>query len=377
MQPNYYALVYFTVTGEIVDEIPMTDVPSWLTQINNDGSWSINTLIGEGVEIDGLHSKERLRGITDSWRFSIAICWGTGTRTDYICQAGPIISDQLTSEEPPILQIGGAGLWALLRATLQLNSTWNGVSLATGQGSDTAYTSSMQGIAANILSNAVARNPMPLDVPSPIGGPVAWADFGYNLDSAGDKLQSFTQQDGGPDVLLKAYFADDNHIRHAGLIGTPSLAPPGLPLVFDYPGNVTSILPTRDGSKFSKAVYVKGDGSSDTTLWAKATNSNLGAQFPNCEYVDSDNANEDDQGALQRIANGDLAQFGGPVETWSVTVRMDDEDYPFGSYDVGPNGQYNVRGHRWLLDGLYNRRLIGMQNSSGDRLIQHILQGVS
>jgi hypothetical protein len=83
------------------------------------------------------------------------------------------------------------------------------------------------------------------------------------------------------------------------------------------------------------------------------------------------------QSELQQWSDGQQALTGRPVETWAVRMRMDDVDYPFGSYDPGFTGTYNVRDHCWLLDNVYNKRILGFTNGSADREFKHILQGSS
>jgi hypothetical protein len=381
--PKYYALVYFTVTGEIVDELPLAALPQWLQQINADGTWTLTTQIGSEDDLTDpdnvLWDKARLWStIGDSWRYSVAIGWGTGTADDYICQAGPLMSWKLMSEEPPILQLGGAGLWALLRATLQLDADWNGISLGQGGGADTSYTGSLWHIARQIMGNAVERNPMPLDIADVPDGTDIRNYFGYDLVSAGQRLQELTQVEGGPDILLKPYRTSDNHVRHQAMIGTPTIAAGGYPLVFDYPGSATSVLPAGDGSKLSTKSYARGNGNAYTTLWASSEDDTLpGAGWPSLELVDSAHTDVSDQATIQQWADGDQGLNGRLIQTWTVKVKMDDEDYPFGSYDPGPVGVYNVLAHVLLPDGQYGFRILGFQSSDRSNEVVHILQGGS
>lgn len=369
---HYYALVYLTVTGEVVGEVPLAELPTWASQVNADGSWTVKTEIGA---LGGL-SKTDLRGLTDSWRFSVAICWGSGAAGDYICQAGPLTSDQLMSEAPPILQLGGSGLWGLLRATLQLASGWAGVSLASG--ADTTYTSSLQGIAVNILSNANARNPMPIDIPSAISGTATRTYNGYDFASAGQRLQELTQDAGGPDVLLRPYFADSSHIRHTAMVGNPSLAVAGNPVTLDYPGSILSILPTRAGTALTTSTYVKGSGSGYAMVWKSTADTTLpGAGWPNLEGVDVGLSSLTDPAALQARSDGVQKLNGRPVETWAVTMLQANADAPFGSYDPGGTAVYNVQGHCWIPDGAYTQRVLGFASGQQAGQYVHVLQGTS
>jgi hypothetical protein len=365
---RYYALVYLTVTGRIVDEIPLLSVPQWTQMIDADGSWQIATQTSTG-------RKAQLRANSDMWRHSVAICWGTGSSTDYVCQAGPITARQLVTEQPPVLQLGGCGFWPLLRKILQVASTWPGVSLAQAGGADTTYTSSMQGIAVDILTNAVARQSLPLDIPAVIAGTNNRSYYGYELTSAGQRLQELTQVQGGPDVLLKPYLTGTGFVRHQALIGNPTLSTAGRPLMFDYPGNVTGIVPTDDGSNLSTRTYEKGNGVEYASLWSSSTDTTLtGFGWPLLENVDSSHSDVTDQPTLQGWADGTQALTGRPVSTWAVTVDQGDADYPFGSYDPGVTGVYNVLDHCWLPDGQYTQRILGFQGAPTVGDVTHLLQ---
>lgn len=373
--PRYYALVYFTATGQIIDEIPLPSIPQWAQVINADNAWTVKTQIGPDDGSSGL-TKAHLRGITDGWRHSIATCWGTGSPTDYVCQAGPITTRQQVSEQPPILQIGGVGFWPLLRKILQLASTWPGVSLTQPGGADTTYTSSLQGVAAAILTNAIARNTLPLDIPAgPFTGTATETYFGYQLISAGQRLQELTQEQGGPDILLKPRLTGTGFVRHTALIGNPTLSTSGRPLVFDYPANVTSILPTDDFSNLATTTYEKGNGVEYAALWAKSSDPTLTtAGWPALENVDTSHTGEINQMVLQRYADGAQGINGRAVSTWNVVARQDNADYPMGSYDPGVYGTYNVRDHSWLPDGAYSQRILGLQNGSNIGEVLHLLQ---
>lgn len=378
--PTYYALVYLTVTGRIVFEIPLTGVPQWTQQINADGSWSIQTLIGPDDRSSG-PTKADLRAYTDAWRHSVAICWGDGSSTDYVCQAGPLTARQLMSEKPPIIQFGGTGFWPLLRKIIQLASTWNGNLLSVGSGADTTYTSSLQGIAAAMLSNAIARQSFPLDVPTitpPVTGTIAETYFGYDLTSAGQRLQELTQLQGGPDILFKPYRTSDGHVRHAAQIGNPYISNAGRPLVFDYPGSIQSILPTDNATGMSTKTYEKGNGVEYATLWTSTTDTTLtNAGWPLLEVADTAHADVTDATKLQQWSDGTQALNGRPLSTWATIVRQDDIDYPFGSYDPGVYGAYNVMGHPWLPDGKYNQRILGFQQGQKIGEFVHLLQSTT
>ena len=377
---RYYALAYFTVTGEVVDEIPLSGLPTWSQMINDTGSWTIQSQLGaDGFDSGGCLSKQHLRSITDPWRFSVALCWGTGARTDYIAQAGPITTRASLSTNggttPPMLKIGGVGAWGVLSKTLQLASTWPGVNLTATGGADTNYTDSLWGIATDILTNAKARNPIPLDIPSFTPQTTNVRNyFGYDLTSAGQRLQELTQVIGGPDILLKPYFFDNNHIHHNSMVGTPTLLTSGNPIFFDYPGGILEILESTDASGQSTVTFEKGNGVEYAMMWARSIDTTLtSAGWPLLESSDISHSDVTEQTTLQQWADGTQALNGRGVTTYSVTAKMDDPNSPFGSFDPGAIGNYNIQDHDWLPDGLLTQRIIGMQQGTQDFQYVHLI----
>lgn len=380
-QLRYYALIYLTVTGEVVDEIPLAALPAWLQQINADGTWSVTTKVAAKVDEDdpanALLSRDYLRSITDAWRFSVAICYGTGDRIgDSIRQAGPLMSRRCVSEADRTMQFGGAGLWALLRMTMQINSASSVASTFTAA-QDTTFGTTLWHIASQILSNATARNPMPLDiVTTPDGGTSTRTYNGYDLVSAGQRLQELTQVENGPDVLLRPYFADGSHVRHLAVIGQPTFPSAGDPILFDYPGSITTLLTSDDASQMRTTTYERGNGTAYTTLVASSHDTTLTtAGWPLVEVTDSSHADVSEQATLQGWANSQQTLYGEPVETWALSVKMDDEDTPFGTYDCGAPCLLNVLDHFWVPDGRYSRKIVGLQGNSTPNQVDLLLQG--
>jgi hypothetical protein len=371
---RYYAALYTTTTGKVIGYMPISANPTWLQQVDDDGSWNIQTQVTS--DNGGGLTKKQLWFNTDEWRFSMAVCFGNGTRPgDYICQAGPIISSQATTSNPPTLQFGGSGLWALLRATMQLNSSWPGVSVNFTGGADSTYNGTLRDIAIQILSNAAARNTMPIDIPSVSGGGTATRTYnGYDLASAGQRLYELTQVDQGPDIFLRPYFSDTNTIRHQAVIGNPGLVTAGAPAVFQYPGNIIDILPTRNGQNLSTRTFERGNGSQYTTLFSQASDPTLvTAGWPNLEYTDINHSDVQVQADLDTWARSNQAINGRRQITWDVTLPTGGPA-PMGTFDPGGNWTYNVQHHWWLPDGSYTHRILGFQNGQKIDQYKHILQ---
>lgn len=374
---GYYALVYFTVTGQVIGEIPLTGIPQWTQQINADGSWSIQTLIGPDDRSSGL-SKADIRAITDPWRCSIAICWGTGSsNSDYVCQAGPITARQLMTEQPPVLQIGGTGAWPLFRKIMQFAATWNRTSLSSGV--DTTYgPAGLPSIAAAMLTNALNRQTLPIDAPTVTStGTTTETYYGFDFTSSGQRLQELTQLMSGPDIMFKPY-RTSNTVRFAPQIGNPTISNAGRPLVFDYPTNVPSILPTENATTMSTTTYEKGSGSEYASLWTSTTDTTLtNGGWPMLEVADSTHASETNLTTLQQWSDATQQLNGRPIITWAAVAQQNDVDYPFGSYDPGVYATYNVLKHAWLPDGAYNNRILGFQQGQKIGQFVHLLQSTT
>jgi hypothetical protein len=368
--PGYYALIYQTTTGQVVSA-PLPDAnqtePTWLQQINNTGVISWRTIVDGTV----LTKEQLVTYRQGEWRFGLAICYGTGGANDFICQAGPITASVDVSESPPIVQFGAVGFWGLLDACYQVNPTWNGASIVTaGGGADTTYTSSLQGIASLMLTDAITpcaaigRGTLPLDVPAPIAGANVRNYFGYEFASTGQRLAELTQVQNGPDVFFAPYFSAPQVIRHHAVIGNPTITQPGNPLVFNYPGSVRSILTSRDASRLATWQVAVGTGQQDQVMWSQAQDATLiSAGWPSLFAADTSHTDVTDQATLDSWAQGDLGINNRPVETWAAVVRMS-TDPLFGTFMPGVQASYWVQGHPTKRNGQYVQRMIGFGSGS-------------
>lgn len=363
VDPGYYALIYQTTTGQVVSA-PLTDAnqtePTWLQQINNPGVITWRAVVdGKTLTKDQLITYRQ-----GEWRFGLALCWGTGSANDFICQAGPITSSMDVSESPPIVQIGAMGFWGLLNATYQVNPAWNGAAVTSASGgADTTYTASLQGIASLIATDAITpcaaigRGTLPLDVPAPIAGTNVRNYFGYEFASAGQRLSELTQVQNGPDVFFQPYFSAPGVIRHRMVIGNPTITQPGNPLVFNYPGNIRTFLTSRNASMLTTYQVAVGSGQQDQVVWGSAQDATLlGLGWPSLFSADNSHQNVSDQPTIASWAQSDLGFNGRPVETWAAVIRTDSS---FGTFTPGVTAAYWVRDHPFKRDSVYNQRIIG------------------
>lgn len=374
--PHWYAKLYVVTTGQVVGgDLPTIDTPSptWDQQINQQCAASAQTPIGH----KGGLSRETLRTIVKPGRFGLAICYGTGTGSDYISQAGTIWSHNLVSENPAILRINGAGMWSMLNARVQIPSTWTPSMGLTDARSVATYTGSYRDIAAAIIRNAVARGQLPIDLPAtPDGGTETETYNGFDLTSAGQRLSELTQQDQGPDVFFRPYFATPKTIRWQAMIGNPTINNAGNPLLFDHGSNLVTALPTSDGTGLATDSYVKGNGTQQAIAWAYANDVSLiTGGWPLLDKVDTSHGDNAVQADLNGFAAADQALNGRTVETWDVTARIDG-GCMLGSYGPGVTAAYAFTKHPWILPGRYDQRLLGLTNGQNIGEVKHIVQAL-
>lgn len=377
MSAAYYALAYLTRTGLVLGEVPIAGAPTWTQMINDPGSWSLAV----PVTGTGMPQAKFLEFADQEWKISVAICWGTGSTSDIIVQAGPWITTAPSSDTSVVATIGGTGFWGMLNHRLQVASTWPGLSVSGTGGADTTYgPTSYQGVAVGILNNAVALDTLPLDVPAAISGTVTMTYFGYDLTMSGQRLTELaTTIATGPDILFKPYFSSSNTIRHQAIIGNPRITPGSTALYFDYPGAISSILPSRDASQMAGNYFVKGNGMEYATLWGSYVDPTLASQgWPRLDFVDNSQSSITDPNILNSIAQADDLLHGRSLETWAVRVRMDVAP-TFGSYGPGVMANYNIQGYPFKRDGLYSMLLVGLQAQQGDPIgeVRHLLQATA
>lgn len=362
MASGWYAKLFQVTTGLLVGDLPLTQDPGGLTQINTKGTWTASTEIG----VKGGLSQAMVRANTKGMQFGVALCYGTKTTSDYIFQMGPIDGAQLLQESPPVYELSGGDVWDLMRATYLIDPATK---------TNVTYTSSMQGIAVAILNAFLARNPLPIDVPSAIGGSIArtynWWDFAF-VDAL---LTALSQASGGPDIYFRPFFSDASHVRWQAMIGNPYITSGGLPLLFDQGSNLMEVRPNIDYSKLAGTVQSRGNGVEAGTLFATATDPTLLANgWPLLEYTDSTQSNLTDPAALSAAAAGALALVGRPVETWTSWVRTGGR-HPLGTYGPGVFAAYNINKHALVPVGRYSQRILGLTRGQGDasHVIQHVL----
>lgn len=382
----WYALVYENKTGAVVDDLPLIGVPQWQNLINTPNcGGTVTTPVGDGVtplpeQYKDALPVDKLRTYFEvgAGRFGVAVCYGTRLPSDWIAQAGPAWvatpSDDTATSDVPSVQIGFSGFWSLLQARIMAPANWTNT---TGIGAMAAYgPSTLRDIARSMLTDALTRGTLPLDVPAALG------DSGTNVRNypvsdlayLGQRLQELTQVQNGPDICFQPYFSAPGTIRHQALIGNPYLTVTSQPMVFDYGANLISVIPPASAAGMATRSYAKGAGTDAGSLvWGYSADATLeNAGWPMLESVDGNHTTVITQTEIDGWAAANQAQNGRAVKAWAARVRLDGAA-PAGSYAPGQAVVYNMQGHFWIPDGLYSQRLLGISNGPDDSSLAHIL----
>jgi hypothetical protein len=344
----YTALVYNTVTGIVIYEVPFSGDPDWSAQINDPGTWSVTV----PIETEG--QATTLREWIVPWRFSVAIVYG-----EFVCQAGPVVAYNV-DEATQSVRVSGTGLWGLFNhrsaAQQHLEPASKSVSDVSA---DLVYTDSLYNIAQSLVTEGTtwtnrAGSSLPIDIPAtnPAGGSYAVTYHGYDLNFVGLKLQELTQADGGPDILFQPYLSVTSNrrvVRHKMLIGTPLLIQPGTPLLFDYPSSVPTISVAGDGAGFASSAFARGSGSDGGTQIGYATSTTLTSLgWPAVDMVDSAHTNTSRDRRVELC--GPLPMSRPTVDSWSSgpQVVRTDRDPGLAVYLPGHYANYQVMDHVWI-----------------------------
>jgi len=375
----YTAVAYLTKTGRVTHEIDLADAPSWDARLNEPGSWQVKAQTGH---------KPGATAAVREWAtpmvYSVAILLG-----DTVCQAGPVTS-YAPADDDTTVTVSGKGVWEALNRRILHNKNWNPASKRiTDASANLVLTDSLWNIARTVVDHSTswvnrAGAALPIDLPAadPTTGTEQRSYFGYDLVSAGQKLQELTQDDNGPDVYFQPYMTVSGGtrvIRHRMLIGMPTLMQPGVPLLFDFNSNLQTLSVTGDASTLATSAWAKGTGSQEGLMYGYATaQALLDAGYPAVDFVDSDHTSATNQDALNGWATADIALYGtAQLEQWKATVLADSAPV-WGEYMPGHYANYAVQDHQWLEDGLYQLRILGVsyspQNPRGT--VDHVIQAV-
>lgn len=378
---EYSALVYHTMTGQVFRELQLADLPVWETQLNDTGGWGVVCPIG----IDPQQDAWLREWAPFPYRFSVAIVLGGDT----VLQAGPNTTYQPDEEVPDggvaKVRVGGKGIWQLLNRRVLINAAWNPAATpVTDVSANITLTYSLHTIAREIVNHSINKSfvvgsNLPIDLPAQIAGTATRTYYGYETIAAGQRLQELTQVDQGPDIVFQPYLiavGGSRYIRHRMVIGTPYLTGPGVPLQFDYNSSLVKVAIGGNSDSLATTSYVRGTGNETGQLFGYASNPALiAAGYPLLDDVDSTHTSASVQTTLDSWAAANVALQGTVPEQWKSTVLAETSPRA-GEYAPGHFVTYNVIGHHWLPDGMYNQRLLSLGRNDGTPagMLEHVTQ---
>lgn len=355
-------LVYETVTGTLVDELPLVGQPEFGRLVGEYGSCGATVDVNE-------HDPRDIREYLTGWRHSLAVVWSTS-----VLQAGPIVTHNDPDDGSGVIRIGAVGLRRIFDKRVLLPD-----SATTGLGdlAPVEWTTSLRNIVSRLLANGTTGTyrALPIVLPADDAGtPVPVVYPAIDLTYVGAELGEIAGRAGGPELDLAPRFtADGTGIEHVARIGTPELSVVvGEPWAWEYGGSMLRLPTSSDSGDMAFRVWQRGnagDGTSDSTPVGFAQDLTLpGRGWPGLDHVAAA-SDVGDQALLDSLATRLVTITGRPVATWDVTVLADPggtDAFP-ALADVVPGGfgLFGVQGHRTVPDGDYTWRVLGITQGGG------------
>lgn len=190
-----------------------------------------------------------------------------------------------------------------------------------------------------------------------------------------ERLGQLTQVEGGPDVHLRPVLADDGRSFTWDVrIGEPRLGSPA-GWTWTYGANCSAIGVDYDATAMTMRAFVPGQASEDATPVGEAEDLSLiGSGWPLLERADSARSTTETTVNLDAQAADFLRAHDRPVEEWQVTARADTQP-ALGTWLLGDEAVLRVRGHRWIEDGDYPRRILAVSGTATDEITLGVTSG--
>lgn len=198
----------------------------------------------------------------------------------------------------------------------------------------------------------------------------------HELATIAERLGQLTQVENGPDVHLRPVLtADRRSFTWQLRIGEPRLGA-AAGWTWTYGANCSTIDVDSDATAMTMRAYVPGQADTDTgTPVGNAEDLSLiNAGWPLLERADSARSSTETTTNLDAQAADYLRVHGRPVEEWKVTARADTHP-PLGVWQLGDEAILRVRGHRWIEDGDYRRRLLSVSGNATDEITLGVTSG--
>ncbi|HEX5119859.1 MAG TPA: hypothetical protein VFW65_32130 [Pseudonocardiaceae bacterium] len=364
----------------MVAEVPFEQTPNFSYALNDPGSGSVMVPLGG----NGM-SPADIEELTQPWRWTWAVAY-----RDFLCQAGPVVSEQYTGTQP-YTEVTFAGIWKLLTKRLAVPATFTGGNPAMTANDTTYSTVTYRQVAKNLVATSLARGGLPIVLPADDPpGPITQQYFGYDMNLVADMLTNLTGLSGGPEIEFRPQFdpTQPGFLQWVMRVGSPRLGQLGSPWVWDYGsrGAVQEFDTSRDGSSMTFSDYVRGSGSQYTLLVGNAQDLSLvDAGYPLLEDVNGDHTTVTDVPTAASYAQQWVDTYKFPVNTPTVAVRVDGRDGAgrgtgsptLDQISVGDTASFVVQGHRRLPDGTYTYRITGVTQGTDQNTAALTLQPVT
>jgi hypothetical protein len=370
VDPQWNVFVAKTRTGQIVKmNLPFLGTPAWSYAIGEYGSWTLEIRVGG----DGGIPAVELVPLLDSWRFSWGIAWGS-----HIFQCGPLVTAGFQDDaRGTTVRVAGAGIWALLNKRFLVGDSWvPGLNIA-----DALYDVDLPGLSLHTIGKRLVQlgtsrtgHNVPIVLPADITGADARNYPGYDVASVGERLQTLTKVDGGPEIEFRPQFADTTQTAVQWLYrsGNPRLGDLSYQHVWHYQKALTRIDVDFDGSRLVTTHITKGSGTERAFTYGIYSDTTLTSlDWPALEDADSDQVSDNNVGTVDSLAKAHVDTYGRQYPTYDVTVRLDGTDgqdrqsspsIPLVA--VGNNGVMHTEGHRLLGAASIPIRIIGISSGS-------------
>lgn len=369
---DWTCLLYSSISGAVIGELPLAEEPNWSRQLNGSGSISVKTIAGAA----GVPAVSSLREYSAGLKYGVALVWN---KSNWISTLGPIVSASYDDGSDSV-QFGAVDMWGMLNRRVLANSAWTPGTRITDTSADIIYpNSSLHDIAIGIVRHGLDQPSGTLNIDTPaldsLGGNTRTYQ-GYDCVSIGQRLQELTQVQMGPDIDFQGYFSAPGIIRVQLLVGSPNIVQPGSSVVWDYGSGLQQVSVDADSSNLATRVTAKGSGTGYDMITSTVTDLTLPpVGWPIADFIDSGHTSVSEQTTLDQYAASDLYLYGRPVEKWSVVVRSDVAP-GLGEYQPGFYAKFNMQNHVWIPDGAYFQRILSLGSGSDGNTVALGLEAI-
>lgn len=198
---DFDLLVYETVTGNIVTELPYTKL-TWNTPLDTNGGKCSATIPLTAPELEGVN----VRALTTPWRFSLLVAM-----RDKVMWFGPITPGR-TYDGGDTVDIPASELWALLKARVlvgNLDTVGKNGELPTDL---TLTAADLPSLCVKVMRTAMQcpGGSLPIRLPDAVDGSAHTRTYqGTQITTAADALGKLTEAEDGPDIRFDAEFVGD------------------------------------------------------------------------------------------------------------------------------------------------------------------------